>query len=430
MDSPVPLRARNVCVYTHLFPARSETFIREHVTGLAKAGHQVVVLARQPGSDVTVQELAAIDCLGVERVYLGRFAWFSSKLTHLLNLLHAGLFILRYPKLYVIFRAPAPWTIRELLIATEAARFIHGRGFDVAHVHFGHLAACLRMVGQAFDGFPPLVVTWHGYDVNVRPKLLGRRAYRALFESRAVHTVGSEFTKKRLVKLGAREESVVRVPMGVDIDSFAFVERHREAGAPFTILSVGRLEEVKGHSYLIRAVARLKAAKLPVCLKIAGDGPLKESLRALILELGLCDCVELLGAVNSDRVVREMHAAHLFALTGVETASGKVESQGVVFAEAQATGLPIVASRLGGVPESLVDGETGFLCTPGRVDEVVEAIRLFVTTPSLAAEFGRRGRDFVEETFSNGQMLARFGELYLSLVSKSEGVENNGIVVR
>lgn len=421
MESGNRFSRKKICVYTHLFPARSETFIREHVAGLARAGHRVVVVARQPSDDVAEDERSAIDRLGVERVYIGRFAWFSTKLTGVINLIHAFFLVCQFPQLLKVFRARSPWTIRELLIAATTAKFIRGAGFDVVHVHFGHLAACLHSVGKSFDRFPPLVVTWHGYDINVKPKQLGLQTYRALFDSPAVHTVGSEFTRGRLIGMGARPDRAVKIPMGVDVGRFAFADRQREVEAPFNILSVGRLEEVKGHSYLIDAIEKLRGLGLPVFLKIAGDGPLKDLLRARVQKAGLDDAVELLGAVDSGRVAQEMQQAHLFALTGVETASGKVESQGVVFAEAQATGLPVVASRLGGVPESLIETETGVLCSPRNVDEIVSAIQLFILHPNVAAEFGQHGRVFVEKNFSNELMVLRFDELYESLLPREHG---------
>lgn len=403
---------RHVCVYTHYFPARSETFIREHVLGLVRQGYRVTVLAREPGNDIHADEVAEIDAIGIERLYLGNFTTFSTKLTRLLNWLKLQHRRLLHPRWGEVFRTPGPWTLRELLIASKAVQLIARRRFDLVHVHFGHLAALLQLFSSDLPDFPPMVVTWHGYDVNVKPKQLGKDAYRALFSSPAWHTVGSGFIARRLVELGARAAQVERIPMGVDLQRFTYSERRRKAGDPLHVLSVGRLEEVKGHTHLIEAVRRLRNEHVAVHLRIAGDGPLMASLQEQIQRAGMGDCVELMGSINASQVAEAMRAADVFALTGVETSTGKVESQGVVFAEAQATGLPVVASRLGGVPESVVDGESAYLCEAGDVDAIVGAIMLFAGDPERCVAFGQRGRSHVEAEFSIERMMMRFDALY------------------
>jgi len=178
------------------------------------------------------------------------------------------------------------------------------------------------------------------------------------------------------------------------------------------LLSVGRLEPVKGHALLIAAVSRLRAEGLPVTLRIAGGGRLQSGLQRQIDDAGLGGHVSLLGAVPAATVAQEMYAAHLFALTGVAETSGKVESQGVVYAEAQATGLPVIGARLGGVPEALLEGQTGLLCEPGYVESVCDAIRFFADDPGRISRFGAAGREFVARSFSIGLTIDRFESLY------------------
>ena len=99
-------------------------------------------------------------------------------------------------------------------------------------------------------------------------------------------------------------------------------------------------------------------------------------------------------------------------LSGKVTDAGKVESQGVVFAEAQATGLPVVACDVGGVSDSLIHGETGVLCPQGDVSAMAKAISGFWKNPELIDEFGRRGRQLVEGRFSLDAMLSGFDHVY------------------
>lgn len=404
-----------VCVVAHIFPARSETFVLEHVLGLARKGCQVTVISKHPDTAVSASELARIDAEGIRRVYVGDFTSFSTKVGYGLNALRAVRAVMRNPALHRAFLSKSPWTLREILIAHAAVRYIRANEFDLVHVHFGDLAARLQFVSSKVKSFPPIVVTWHGSDANAIPRKLGKDVFADLFASKARHTVGTQFILDRLVGLGADPRSLTKIPMGIDVGRFSYRERTLKEGDSFRILSVGRLDEVKGHRYLIDAVAALRRKGLDISLRIGGDGPLHAALASQIQDLGVGDRVELIGSIDSDTVVHEMHSAHLFALTGVETKSGKVENQGVVLQEAQATGLPVVSSRAGGVPESVLDGVTGVLCEPGDVDAISHAIEGFSANKKLLSDYGRSARESVEQNFSNEVMLSRIHELYESV---------------
>ena len=200
--------------------------------------------------------------------------------------------------------------------------------------------------------------------------------------------------------------------MGVDLNKFKFVDRSERTSSVLHIISVGRLDEMKGHCYLIEAVVQLIDMGVSVQLKIIGEGPLREVLESQIKESSASDYIELLGAQNSQVVRRELESADLFALAGVEAENGRVETQGVVLIEAQATGLPVVASRVGGVPDSLIDGLTGALCEPKNIDQLVEAIQQYSENLVHRLAHGRAASQFVQQRFSLSTMLDSFEALY------------------
>lgn len=405
-----------ICVVAHLFPARSETFVLEHVMGLVERGFDVTVVAKDYDRNISAREMRCIDEAGVKRIYVGSFTSFSTKVTNALNFMRAVGAVLRRPSMYGVLRNRAPWAIRELLIADAIARRVIEKDFDLVHVHFGDLGARLQLVASCYSTFPKLVITWHGSDANAIPKKLGEGVYAPLFASDAHHTVGTQFLFERLLQLGARGPSFSRIPMGTDVSRFSYAERSFDGAQPFRVLSVGRLDKVKGHDVLIDAIALLKGRGHDVHLRIGGEGPMRAALVEKIAALGLKEDVDLLGAIDSDAVIREMHAAHLFVLSGCVTSSGKVENQGVVLQEAQATGLPVVASRAGGVPESVLDGKTGFLCEPGNVEEICCAIERFIQDGSLLKSFGKNGRENIEANFSHEGMHSRMAALYSELL--------------
>lgn len=412
-----------LCMLTHFFPARSETFVREHVLGMARRGHQITVIARSMDDDIQQEELDQLDQHQISRVYLKQKASTVGKLASAMRTL------LDSPDRVRLLRNPNPWSRSSLLLAIDIAKEINLVQPDLIHVHFGTLAARLHRVRPYVGSLPPMLVTWHGYDANAMPRSLGEDIYHDLFKSVAFHTVGSQFMQQRLLELGAKEDKTSINPMGIDLKKFTFRERNSfNQDEPLRVISVGRLDEMKGHRFLIEAFAHLKQRNVLSSLRIIGEGPLRSLLDKQIDDAGLRDSVRLLGAVPSSQVAEEMYHADLFALSGVEAKTGKVEAQGVVFAEAQASGLPVVACDVGGVSSSLIDRETGILCPSADALALADAIEYFARNRDEINNFGKRGRRFVEKYFSSESMLAEFERLYLQLKSLSEKNKHHCII--
>src|SRR5205085_2087837 len=157
----------------------------------------------------------------------------------------------------------------------------------------------------------------------------------------------------------------------------------------------------------VRAVADLVRRGLDVRLTIAGEGPERAELERVIAELGIEDRVELPGAVTQDAIVEHYRRADAFALTSF------AEGLPVVLVEAMAMGLPVVASHITGVPELVDENVSGLLVTPGRVDELADALwRLVEMGPARRAEMGRAGRERVMAEFDADRTAAQLLEIF------------------
>nr|WP_274600748.1 glycosyltransferase [Ectothiorhodospira mobilis] len=392
---------------SHLFPVQSETFVRAHVLGMAARGHGVHVVAREPGGD-------GIPEVKGERMRVSYAGLPSFRGSGLLN---PARMILRHGPWVLPFSRRAPWPTRRMLEAVRYHAAALEDGPDVVHVHFGDLGARMACLGRDRGIAFPDVVTWHGYEATALPSLRGPEMFRVLFQSDCLHTVGSAFMRQRLLELGARPEAIRVIPMGVDLQRFSGPREGASGAASLRILSVGRLVEVKGHRDLLEAIGRLAAAGRRVELGLVGDGPLRESLEAQAAALGITDRVTFVGGLDQDRVIEEMRSADVFALTGVVEASGRAEGQGLVYAEAQAMGLPVIASDVGGVRDSLLEGETGFLCPQRDVEAIAGRIAYFDDHREEILRFGARGRAFVASRFSIEAMLDAFQGLYDQVVA-------------
>jgi glycosyltransferase involved in cell wall biosynthesis len=149
-----------------------------------------------------------------------------------------------------------------------------------------------------------------------------------------------------------------------------------------------------------------------VRLQIIGDGPLRRQLQALALSLGVADRVEFLGALPHAEVLASMRKAAMLVLPGIRTATGREEGLGMVLLEAAATGVPIIGSRVGGIPECMVDGKTGFL-VPERDEEALTArIGELLADPERRRAMGAAGRALVEDRFDIDRQTAALENFY------------------
>ena len=231
------------------------------------------------------------------------------------------------------------------------------------HAHFGPGGTMALPLAQHLG--VPLLVTFHGYDLTVSDDELRRASFpeRLYVDRRAELRAGgsrflavSRFLRDRLLAQGYPPDRVLVHYIGVDLDRF-----RSDADVPREpiVLFVGRLVEVKGCEYLIRAMALVQDVHRDAELVVIGDGPLRESLESLArAELRAC---RFLGAQPPDIIRAWMNRARVLSVPSVTAASGATEAFGLVFAEAQAMGLPVVSFASGGIPEAVEHGVTGFL---------------------------------------------------------------------
>lgn len=278
--------------------------------------------------------------------------------------------------------------------------FEHQQPFDVLHAHFGDVGRVVAALKYGYRWNVPLVVTFHGSDANVLGRSMPLSFYRIVFEEADRITCGTEFLRQRLLALGAPEAKLRINPMGVPLDGFSYVRRSLGENEPLRLLSVGRLIEAKGHATAIQAVAKLRDDGVAVHYTIVGDGPQRERLLGMIDELSLESSVTLCGALDGGSVREQYRNAHVFIHPSVVDEKGTEEQQSVVMVEAQATGLPVIASDIGGVSSTMVDGKSGFLVPQRDVDAIVDAVRHIQTTYSDVA-YGEVGRSHVEQHFSH-----------------------------
>lgn len=428
-----PLR---IAVFLGSFPVVSETFILRQITGLLELGHDVRIFANARPDDCAPAhpEVARYD-LRRRTTYvdgppesvlwelpvrpLTAKTWPPGAAQPVANWRR---FAHTLPKLArCLVRSPG---LTRALLSTRAysyqAASLSGvyrlatlarvpGGLDVLHAHFGPAGNSFRFARELWNA--PLVVSFHGYDFSTQPRKEGAAMYQELFRTADLITVNSNFTRSQVEKLGCMPNKLRKLPVGLDPAEFPFRERTLRPGETVRLLTVARLTEIKGHEYALHAVGRLKAAGAQVSYDVVGDGPLSKTLQALARELRLGETVVFHGAVAGDRIKALYAQAHLFLLTSVNV-EGDQEGQGLVLQEAQACGLPVLATRHGGLPEGMLDGQSGWLVPERDVQALSERMLFLIAHASHWPAMGRAGRSFVEERYDIRNLNRQLTEIY------------------
>jgi glycosyltransferase involved in cell wall biosynthesis len=270
-------------------------------------------------------------------------------------------------------------------------------GIDHFHVHFANRAAHTALFLKEFAGIP-FSITAHGQDFMAdlgEDDLLREICARAEFV--AVETDYSrDLLQKRCPESAAK---IRRVYNGMDLTIFSGVAPPATSSGPLRILSVGRLVPFKGFENLIEACAQLRKNQFAFTCDIVGDGPLRENLQARIAELHLASVVTLRGSLTQEQVFEELKDCDVFALASVVDRAGASDVFPTVIQEAMASSRPVVSTRLAGIPETVLDGETGFLVPPGEIDTLAGALGKLMRDYELRFRFGAAGRARIEEHF-------------------------------
>jgi glycosyltransferase involved in cell wall biosynthesis len=266
-------------------------------------------------------------------------------------------------------------------------------GVEHVHCHFANHPALAGWLIHRLVGIP-YSFTAHGSDLHVDRTMLPTKVAEAAF----VVTISGD--NRNVIESTAGSRAVGKVEVihcGVDPTAFGPVDRPTEG--PLRIVAVGTLHEVKGQAHLIEACRLLAERGVAFTCRFIGEGPDRAALAARIERYGLGDRVELVGQMTSEGVAAELAAADVLVAPSVPTRSGKREGIPVVLMEAMATGLPVVASRLSGIPELVTDGVDGLLVPPADDAALTEALARLAADPRLRASLGAAGRATVMRDF-------------------------------
>lgn len=406
----------SVYLLADAFPVLSQTFVLELAAGLRAKKVPLRILA----TDTENTDLSLLDGHPAGADLAARMVQPRA------NAREIGAFLAQRtargkPPVRILLRAVAkPHQAKALL--GRAAAFAQCPPVDVLHCQFATLGvAALRFRNMKLLRFRKLVVHLRGWDITMYTAQNGPEALHSLFAQADLFIAACQHFADLVIEMGCDPARVVVIGSPIDTDRFSPPSVPRKPATSLRIGAVGRLVEKKGFDDLIEAMAVLRDKGIAARLEIIGEGPMRPTLEGLIHQHDLANTVQLHGAAAPDNVRALMHRVDTFVTPSKRAASG--DEDGVVnsLKEAMATGLPVIGTQHGGIPEVIDDGINGLLVPERAPLELAEAIaQIAATPPEIRADMGRAGWRKVVSEYSGQAIASKTVQAYVKLVQSDQ----------
>ena len=410
------MRKLNLLVIAETFPLISEAFVVNHLVSIQdKVGNIEIFSFSQPKASQAVNPLVEKYRLLQKTTY--GYAVPNNILLRFGKALLLALRHIRYLPLFYRALNVKKYGVRayRLKLLYHLAGLLRMQKPDIIHCHFGTMAYELLLV-KSLGLFRdiPVVVYFHGYDIQHVNLDNYPNYHQLLFKEASKVYTNSEYSRKQLVNLGCQTTLEV-LPASFNA---SFFQRDSEmpSSEKFRIVSVGRLIELKGMDTSIDVIAELvRQGYKNIVFNIIGEGPERTKLEQKIKDLQLQQYVNLCGAMPQDQVKEYLSRSDIFLLMGRYDSFNRAEAQGLVIQEAQAMGLPVIVTDIGGMPEGVIANETGFIIDPDCPEVAVDKIKLLIENPERRKKFSAKSIEFAKHKYSNktigGKWLDEYHEL-------------------
>lgn len=394
------------------FPLVSQTFVLNEILELTAMGWDIELYpmiressrVSHPGMNSVMARAHFYD-VPSRRCLRAQIYWARRKPAQWVKALALSLTL---PGWHIRFLHKSIWcTLWAMMVAVDVKQ----RGIGHVHAHWATFPAHAALVVSRLTDCS-FSFTAHAHDIYANAYGLNRKISEAAF----VVTI-SELNRGILTRAshGAGKVEVVRC--GIDPSRFPY-RGPRSPQKRFRIVSVGSLEEKKGHRYLIEACVKLRDQGHQIDCRIIGDGPERTALERLIHKSQLEDSVALLGAQSSVQVAAELSEADVFVMPSVVSSNKLMEGIPVALMEAMAVGLPVIASHISGIPELVEDGVSGCLVPERDSDAIAEALIDIRTNGDLRAKLGAKAREVISVQYNLSINTRQLSDLFHSVLHR------------
>ncbi|MBD0833089.1 glycosyltransferase [Aestuariibaculum sediminum] len=407
---------KTICFVVSAFPSVSETFVVNQIVAAKRNGLNIKVLTNKClpislSSQLKILEEHEIlkDIISVN---------FDMPKNKMVRILKAFFYIICYFRFWIKLEKRYSFKQGISLLPYKLAYYCQFKFVDVFHIQFATVGNDVAEMKYAGLLNAKVVTTLHGYDVHFENQTQLSRLkerYKLLFDVSDFITANTAFLAEKAEQLFVKPYKLLLIPMGVDNTFFKLsVPKSINRASTIKLLSVGRLIPLKGHEFGVLVVKKLVDNGYNICYDIVGEGKEYLELKSLIDTLGLNDVIRLHGKQNQEFIKKCLDECHVFLMTSITDFTGRAEAQGLVLAEAQAMGMPVVAFNSGGVKYSIKSNETGILVSEKNIDAMVSSIKELIETPEKYGKMSIAAIKHVSNELSMVKMGARFLALYES----------------
>jgi colanic acid/amylovoran biosynthesis glycosyltransferase len=405
-----------VAYIVSMFPCWSETFILNEMANHQQAGVDLTVFSIKQCNEEMIHDEAL--------PFVGKTVYQSNYIDLKLLLMHLCL-ILTSPFTYfgilfklLLLKATQPTVkMKALAVFALSPKFcIAAKKINIEHLHahFATYPAILAWIVGQFAKIP-FTVTAHAHDIYVNQDLLP-----IICENAAAIVAISEFNKQFILRKAGKqyERKISVIHCGIDLKRFAYDPDktfNADKNGRLNILSIGRLSGIKGFTYLLEALRLLKDDGIEFNCNIIGDGPLKAKLLQQAASSGITDKVNFLGSKKADEIPAYLKKADVFILA---CATDKIEGHDgipVVFMESMAYGVPVIGTRLSGIPELIKHAETGLCAYTEDPVDLMKKIKYLVSHPDEAGQMRLQARKIIEDEFDIAQSCRQLRDLFIQI---------------
>ncbi len=309
----------------------------------------------------------------------------------------------------------APWQIshREVM---QIRRLLEDNEAQLLHIYFGHIA--VHLLPLILQWHQPTVVSFHGADVVVElDKPHYRAATREMLAAARLVLVRSESLARALTEVGCPNEKIRLQRTGIPLGDLQFRERVWPNDGAWRFLQAGRLIEKKGFATSLRAFAKFQARNPAALFTIAGEGPMRAELEELVRELGVHGRVRFAGFLSQQELREAFYEAHIFLHPSELGADGNQEGVPNSMLEAMASGLPVFATRHGGIPEAIEDKVSGVLVGERDDGALGGELLEWTSRPDDLTRLAQDGARAIAEKFEQQAQIRALEEIYREAIN-------------
>jgi colanic acid/amylovoran biosynthesis glycosyltransferase len=409
-------KSKKIVFKVEEFPHLSETFIIAQMVTAIQLGYEIEILTRKI---LNVKESTHEDFLNeyhlLDKVVIEDYNIPKIKTVRFFKWIM--LLIINFKDLNYIFKFHKEFSKFSLTWLYQWCFYNKFNKVDIFHVQYGTNSNSIAALKKTSFFKPSLLVTFHGHDAffPINGIIPNNGYYNNLFKYGDLITANTPYLADKIIELGCPKELLSIVPVGVNTEFFYSKKEKKESNDALKLITVGRLDKVKGHQFCIEAVHQLTNKGIDVTLTIIGEGVERNCLERLITDYQLEERVFMKGK-KSRFEIRQILCEHdVYLLLAVALPDGRRETQGLATIEAQACGLPVIVFDSGGVKYTLNDGVSGFLCEEYDVEGVSNKILKFIKKIDLLSTMGEQAVNFVNENYSQKIINKKWEMIYSNL---------------